>query len=181
MKTSFKGFTVTFFFLLLSANLLMGQTNKQTGQTAQNWTKQGSTNFQTEIILNNETGVREKIIPLNDSLNSITIMSYSLIQTGSLTLEIFDPSGEKQVNYSIKCPSKNNARVNKYKKIDHNLIGLDENKAASGDLIRTIKNPIKGDWKAKIYSDQTSGVIYIFLVDKIDSGNSARKVYVKIK
>lgn len=178
MKTLFKGFIVAFFFLL-STNLLLGQTNRKTGKTAEDWTKQMK--FQTEIILNNETGVQEKIIPLKDSLNSITIMSYSLIQTGSLTLEIFDPSGEKQVNYSIKCPSKNNPRVNKYKKIDNNLKGLDENKAASGDLVRTIINPIKGDWKAKIYSDQTSGVLYIFLTDKIDSANSARKVYVKIK
>ncbi|MBK7627283.1 MAG: hypothetical protein IPJ16_08855 [Bacteroidales bacterium] len=179
MMTTIKGFFVAFIFFLLNANFIMGQTNKLSGQTAQELTKQMK--FQTEIILNNETGVQEKIIPLKDSLNSITIMSYSLIQTGSLTLEIFDPSGERQVKYSIKCPSKNNARVNKYKNIDNNLKGLDENKAASGDLIRTIINPIKGDWKAKIYSDNTSGVIYIFLTDKIDSANSARKVYVKIK
>jgi hypothetical protein len=161
MKTSFKGFTVTFFFLLLSTNLLVGQTNKQTGQADHTDFKLSKT-----INFNGESDKVEIIIPVTDRNIGLIIKIFSLIITGELTIEIFDPTGEKMGNYSVS--SQNSI------KIVGKTYNPTQSEAISGEITKSVISPNIGNWKVNVMPKNAKGRIDLESIQTSEKGNSVR-------
>lgn len=129
------------------------------------------------------------IFPLSQIENlSIKIKSY--ISSGELSLEIFDPTGEKQGNFSVqgslnstKSFKKNEIRrstslVTTKMRIEKNpwifkeetfkIMGMGDN-VAQASISREFKNPMKGDWAIKIFCKNGKGIFTIesnfYLID----------------
>lgn len=148
MKNSLKISVIVLIGLLVNINSLSAQNSTLHAQP-------------TYIKLNGETEVKEVIIPLRDSLNSVNIIVTSLIGAGELTLEIFDPTGEKHGNFTLGCQMNN---IVSQKKENQKITARDiddSDEKAFGNLFRTIKNPIRGAWKAKITNKGAIGNIQI--------------------
>lgn len=144
--------------LKISVIFLIGLLVNINSLSAQNGTLHAQPTF---IKLNGETEVKEVIIPLRDSLNSVNILVKSSIEVGELTIEIFDPTGEKYGNFTLGCQTKNIVSQKKEnQKITARDIG-DSDEKAFGNLFRTIKNPVQGAWKARITNKGAIGNILI--------------------
>jgi hypothetical protein len=153
MNNSIKFFSMILAGFLMNINLLLCQLDTLHTQT-------------TYIKLNGETEVKEVIMPLRDSLNSVNIIVASLIGAGELTLEIFDPAGEKHGNFSLGCQM-NTTVLQKKENQKITLRDIDNSdEKAFGNLFRTIKNPIRGAWKAKITNKGAVGNIQIRFTDQ---------------
>lgn len=134
--------------LLLNINSLSAQKEKLHAQP-------------TFIRLKGETEVKEVIVPLRDSLNSVNLSVTSSIRTGELTIEIFDPTGEKYGNFTLGYQTNNSVSLKKEnQKITTQDIDNGDEKA-HGNLFRTIKNPVRGAWKARITNKGAVGNILI--------------------
>lgn len=128
--------------------------------------------FSKSIKLNGETEVKDIIlpignmIPLKDSLNSITISIISSIEEGELTINVYDPAGKGNGSFTIlgKNKSKAGERINNHVFEKFPFRNIDNsNEKASGLMTRTINQPMRGDWKAKITSKGAIGNITIQL------------------
>src|SRR5690606_12511303 len=53
------------------------------------------------IKLDNDSEIKEIILQVRDSVNSLTIKVQSNIEGGELTVEILDPKGDNRGNFSI--------------------------------------------------------------------------------
>jgi hypothetical protein len=148
MKTSFKGFTVTFFFLLISANLLMGQTKKN-GQIEQ--TDKTEFKLKKTIDLVAESGKVEIKIPVSEKKNGLSIKISSEIFKGELTIEIYDPTDEKMGNYTVG--SQNSIKV----------VGKTYNPTQSepvaGEITKVIEFPKIGTWTVNVIPKNAVGKI----------------------
>lgn len=160
MEKSLNFLSITFLISFLSINTLSGQDE----------TKQ---NIQKLIKLNNESEVKEVLIPIQDSVKSLMILVSSNIQAGDVTIEIYDPVGEKHGYFSIGCqPVLTNKTSNPSGKSTYTT-NADR---ASGNLSRTVKNPVKGDWKLKIIPKNASGTVNLNF-----SLNAFSHTYIKLK
>lgn len=132
----------------MNANSLLAQDSKLHGQPAY-------------IKLNGETEVKEVIVPLRDSLNSVNILVKSSIQGGELTIEIFDPTGEEYGNITLGCQLNNTVSQNSVnKQVTAKDFDVNADKAF-GNIFRTIKNPKRGAWKARVTNKGAAGNILI--------------------
>lgn len=106
------------------------------------------------IKLNGKTEVKEITLPLRDSLDYVSIKVWALVLSGELSVEIYDPLGAKHGNFSLEgqMDATTTARLNRGE-----FIVTDEQ--ATGNLFRTIKNPPRGAWKAKIVTKNAVGTI----------------------
>jgi hypothetical protein len=78
----------------------------------------------------------------------------SNISEGDLTIEIYDPSGDKKGDFSIGCV------LNKIKQGN----STDEDKSreiVQGRINKSINNPLKGTWIIKIFPKNATGQIQI--------------------
>jgi hypothetical protein len=118
----------------------------------------------TFIRLNGETQIKEVKMPLRDSLNSVNLVATAMIGSGSIDLEIYDPAGKKQGNFSLACEMDNANSRNKEKLT---LKDIDESdQKALGNLYRTIKNPLRGAWIAKVKNNGAIGTIQLNFTQK---------------
>lgn len=134
----------------------------------------------THIKLNGETEIKEVVLPLRDSLDSVSIIVSSLIGAGELTLEIYDPAGEKHGNFSLGCQM--NTTVSQ-KKENQKITARDianSNEKAFGTLYKTIKNPIRGAWKARISNKGAIGSMQIRFTNQTTNLENSSIVF-KIK
>lgn len=160
--------------LKISVIILTGLLMNTNSLSAQNGTLHAQPTY---IKLNGETEVREVIVPLRDSLNSVNIIATSSIRAGELTLEIFDPTGEKYGNFTLGCPINNTLSQ---KKENQKITARDINNSdekAYGNLFRTIKNPIRGAWKAKITNKGAIGIIQIQFMNQSSKMNNVEIMY----
>jgi len=146
-KTLYKmGITLLFSFLGINSGIAQGDHKYD---------------VQKQIKLNNESEMQEIILPVKDSVNSLTILVQSNIQVGDLTLEILDPKGDKHGYFSIgsqlSTPIKNKS---KYQGKSGYYSNPDK---ANGSLSRTINKPQEGDWKIKILPKDATGTIILIL------------------
>lgn len=115
----------------------------------------------TFIKLNGETETKEVKMPLRDSLSTVNIIATAMIGSGSIDLEIYDPAGKKQGNFSLACETDNVSK----KKLT--LKDIDESdQKALGNLYRTVKNPLKGAWIAKVTNNGAFGTIQLNFTQK---------------
>ena len=89
-----------------------------------------------QLRLNGETGEQVVLMALRDSLKYVSIKITAIIQNGELTVELYDPTGEKYGNFSIA-----GAISSGIKNEDQFIRGKMYTSNASGSLLRTIKNP----------------------------------------
>lgn len=146
MKKSLNKFSVVILISILSIYSAFGQDKTKY-------------DIQKLIKLNNESDVQEIVLPVKDSLNSVTIVVYSDILAGDVTIEIYDPTGEKNGYFSIGCQS--NTIITDNKKYLGKTVYRTNPDKASGNLSRTIKKPIGGDWKVKIIPKNAIGTVNI--------------------
>jgi hypothetical protein len=123
------------------------------------------------VKLNGETDIKEIRLPLRDSLSFVNITIFSIIGSGELSVEIYDPIGVRQGNFSLSCQN-NPELLNKIKGAKVSVKEIDESDGkAMGNLNKTVKNPARGFWITKIRSIGAVGSVQIQLGDqRIEEG-----------
>lgn len=106
------------------------------------------------ITLRGDSGEQEVSLPLRDSLNYINFEIKAVITAGELTVELFDPAGEKYGNFSLAGSSNSGDRQ------DGEFVrGKYYYAEASGSLVRYVKFPVRGIWKAKVITKNAAGAV----------------------
>jgi len=121
---------------------------------------QDKTNFAVSrsILLDGESEKQEIILPVSEKNGSFNLTVSSKIYQGELTIEVYDPKGEKQGNYTVGCQL--------YTTIQKNNNGQEEKSSGktwtnkeivNGRIDRKIINPIVGNWIVKIIPNRPKG------------------------
>lgn len=141
MKKTILTYSVMVLCFLSSTNSLRGQ-------------EYISPPFFRQLKLSGETDVKEITMPLRDSLDYISFKITSVLKSGEIKVELYDPAGEKH-GFFILSGSLNPVDKNEDIFVRKKTYISD----ATGNLLRTIKNPTRGLWKAKVISTNAFGVI----------------------
>ena len=141
---------ITLFFFLLGTTTAFGQWGP--GQPQIDHT---SFNLQRQISLNEDSEKKEILIPISGPIVRFTINIASRISEGELTIEMYDPSGEKQGNYSVD--NQISARLDKS---DKNA-KMTNKEIVTGKIDKSIEYPISGNWKVLIIPKNASGELLI--------------------
>jgi len=114
------------------------------------------------LTLKGGSGEQEVQLPLRDSLNYINFEIKAVITAGELTVELFDPFGEKYGNFSLA------GSYNSSNKQDAEIVrGKIYDAEASGSLVRYVKYPKWGMWKAKVITKNAAGVVEFNLTREV--------------
>jgi hypothetical protein len=143
MKKSINTLSSILTCLLFGLNSLSGQNNS-------------TLSFSRSIELNGEPYEAELALPVKDSLYSVTFSILSSISAGQVSIEMYNPIGVR--NGYTKLGGKMNLLIMKRKYVNI------ENKKASCSM--TIKDPIRGEWKAKIKASGAYGSITLQLTNQ---------------
>jgi hypothetical protein len=122
------------------------------------------------------------IFPLSEQIQNLSIQIKSYISSGELSIEIFDPTAEKQGNFSVqgslnstKSFKKNEIlrstelnttkmRIEKnpwiFEKETFKIMGMGDN-VAQASISREFKIPMKGNWIIKIICKNAKGLFTI--------------------
>lgn len=148
MKTLMYKFGITTLFLVFSALTLNSQSVKATKQV-------DHTEFtlQKTINLNDESDKMEVTIPISESKVALQLNIASIVWAGELSIEVYDPTGEKLGDYSVG--SENSINVEKTKS------DPTKNKGVTGQIIKTVDFPIVGKWKIIIIPKNAKGTLEI--------------------
>jgi hypothetical protein len=106
-----------------------------------------------QITLKGDSGEQEVSLPLRDSLSYINFEIKAIITSGEVTVELFDPYGEKYGNFSLAGSTNSNNNV------DALIRGKTYFAEASGSLVRYVKLPKRGMWKAKVITKNAVGAV----------------------
>ena len=106
------------------------------------------------LTLKGESSEQEVSLPLRDSLSYINFEIKAVITSGELTVELYAPDGEKYGNFSLAGSSGSANRQNA-----EFTRGKTYYAEASGSLVRYVKFPKRGMWKAKVITKNAAGVI----------------------
>lgn len=102
------------------------------------------------INLDESSKTKEINLEVNEDVVCLQIGLISTIESGSLTIEIYDPNGDKQGNFSVESElSSNSSSSGKNKDL------------VCGQLNKTIKDPMKGNWTVKLKPKKVTGEIMI--------------------
>jgi hypothetical protein len=146
MKTLTSKIIITFLFIVVNSNMIFSQSNKdQVDHTDFSLTK--------SIALSGQSDQIEVIVPIIDRKISLTIKISSMVVGGELTIEVYDPTGEKFGNYSIG--GQNSIKAN-YGKSD-----LVKGESVLGQITKTVEFPITGNWKVLIIPKNAKGSLDI--------------------
>jgi len=141
MKKSLSIFPVVLILLLSPAGIVSGQ-----GKT--------DFNVKRQIELNGEKDIQEIFLPVSENNSLLSLKITSVIHEGDLTIEVYDPEGERQGNFSIGCQY--NSKTSR---------GAGGSKSSpetvNGQILRTFNNPISGDWIVRIIPNNPVGSLQI--------------------
>jgi hypothetical protein len=112
--------------------------------TAQKPDSFAKTNLEREISLKNDSKTEEITITIEQGTKLFELMINSSIKSGKLTIEIFDPSGTKQGNFSVETQ-----------------LGSDKNEQVVGNFHKSLKEPQSGNWRIKIIPVMANGLLSI--------------------
>lgn len=165
MKELSNRLLITALFLFYITNIILGQ---------------GKTDFNVirSITLNGVSEIQKIILPITEQYNDLNLNIMSNLNEGDLTIEIYDPVGENQGNFSIGCqlnlPKLKKNKPELENKLDTLIIGtplngssygyngyIYNNESVQGKISRSFKNPIKGNWIVKIIPKNAKGFIRI--------------------
>lgn len=105
-------------------------------------TKQKKFNTETGIYFNGQSELTEIKIPIVP-LTNLNIIIESHINEGELTIELYDPQGEKQGNFTIGSPT------------------FASKESVRGSISKKVANPSKGEWIVKLIPKNASGALEI--------------------
>jgi hypothetical protein len=112
-------------------------------------------NLSRTIRLSQESEKLEILLPVSGPIVAFSIKISSEIFEGELTIEIYDPNGEKQGNYSID--NQISLKPNKIDKSDKPRT----KEIVSGKISKSVEYPINGKWKVLIIPKNAIGEIVI--------------------
>ncbi len=98
------------------------------------------------IQLDGSSDTEEITVEVTEDITCLSIGINSTIQSGYLTMEIYDPKGEKQGNFSVESQLKSNAKTKEL---------------VCGQMQKQIKEPLKGKWVVKLIPNNVKGDITI--------------------
>lgn len=98
--------------------------------------------IETGVSFNGQSEATDLKFPVLQIAN-LNMIIESHINQGELTIELYDPQGEKQGNFTIGSPA------------------FSSKESVRGSLSKRITNPVKGDWIVKYLPKNASGGIEI--------------------
>lgn len=110
--------------------------------TVSGQTKQKRLSIQTEVAFNGQAESNEFKFPVLQ-FGNLNIEIESHINEGELTIELYDPQGEKQGNFTIGSAA------------------FSSKESVRGSLSKKVANPNKGEWIVKFIPKNASGAIEI--------------------
>ncbi|MBK7625991.1 MAG: hypothetical protein IPJ16_02115 [Bacteroidales bacterium] len=156
MKNLLQSLSGTLLILCLTVNSVSAQEKKQTGQIDRT-----EFSLHKSISFNGENEKIEILIQVTESNNVLKLMISSIVFSGELTIEVFDPTGEEQGKYSVGSQNslKTTGKTN----------NPTQNETVSGKISKLVESPIKGDWKIIVIPKNVKGSL------NIDSDQSSIK------
>jgi hypothetical protein len=152
-------------------------------------------NLSKNIILKSESAEQKVPVTVTAKCTSVNFRVSAEIQEGGLTIEIYDPKGEKQGNFSISCQPgiSKTELVNDQSEITPDSVSKrastttssssmssssssasssskswsvssskeSSSSNANGQINRSVKNPVSGNWIIKIIPKNASGKVKI--------------------
>lgn len=143
MKKSIKSFTVLTLFLFLST---ISFSQKSTTSFDQFGQQCSGVNLTRNIHLKGSSSTEKIKIEVTENTNCIHLGINSIIQSGSLTIEVYDPKGNKQGNFSVESQIGSNKQFGE---------------SVCGQIQKTIKTPLKGEWIVKLIPNKAKGEVSI--------------------
>lgn len=104
-----------------------------------------SFNIHRTIELKNDSETKEVNIEVNEKECRFNLIINSLAEAGEIRVEIYDPEGKKQGNFSVGC----------------DVDSKNSNETVNGMISKTIENPALGKWKVKILPKNASGKVMV--------------------
>ena len=111
------------------------------------------------IQLDGSSKIEEIKLDVAEDISCLQIAVNSTIKSGSLTMEIFDPKGDKQGNFSVESQINSSSSSN-------------AKELVCGQLNKTIKEPMKGKWIIKLKPKNVTGDITIHS-NQLNQSNSS--------
>lgn len=90
-------------------------------------------------------------LTVEDGTECFQVGVNSTIESGSLTMEIFDPKGDKQGNFSVESQLSSSSSSGGKKK-----------EMVCGQLNKTFKEPMAGEWTIRLKPKRVTGKISIY-------------------
>lgn len=143
MKTTLKGLLITILFLLNMNSFIWGQ-------------DMSDSNFQKVIYLLEGNDKKEIVIPVTDQTHPLILQIRAAVIEGEITMEIYDPSGERKKNSSVGKDKETKG-----------------SKVLGGYL--PFRNPMKGNWIIKISCTNVEGSFVAATTQKLYSENQQSK------
>lgn len=112
------------------------------------------------LILKSESQEQKITVAISEIYSSLKLSINAMIQEGELTIEIYDPNGEKQGNFSIGCQL-GTPKINKNEIQSERVSDSGTKEMVQGRITRTIAKPLKGNWIVKIIPKSASGQVQI--------------------
>ncbi|WP_298758554.1 hypothetical protein [uncultured Psychroserpens sp.] len=137
MKKSIK--LVTCLFLLLSLTIHAQQNSQHIQQC-------DAVTLNRNIQLDGSSDTEEIKIEVASNAKKLHIGINSTIKSGYLTVEVYDPKGNKKGNFSIESQVKSSSK---------------KKELVCGQMQKHIDEPIKGDWVIKLIPNNVAGDISI--------------------
>lgn len=104
--------------------------------------------FATTVNLKGESKTKEVVISVEKEIPDMCLMINGAIQSGNVSVGIFDPDGKKQGSFTIASEAGEKGEV------------------VNGSINKSFKAPMTGKWKVKIDSDKAHGNIFITSMQK---------------
>lgn len=139
MKKFIGLFSTTFLLLIIFPCLTFSQDTEQ--------------GLNRSIVLSGDSKTEEIIIKVDEQTLELSLSVKSSVSKGKLSIEIYDPKGEAQGNFSV------GTQLNSNKGGDKETGKKEE--VVSGRINKLLNDPIRGNWIIKIIPDQAMGKIDI--------------------
>jgi hypothetical protein len=122
-------------FVLLGTVLLAGNVFGQAPNKPAPPSTKSETNFSVErnIRLENDSKVDEVLINIKPKTQKLDLAISSSVKKGKITIEIYDPSGVRQGNFTVETQ-----------------IGTAKEEVVNGNIRKSLFEPEAGNWKVKI-------------------------------
>ena len=128
-------------FMLLSLSAIGQQNSNRNSNTNVNDYTQSTTN--SLLVLEHDSEEEEFLLDIPDGAKHIQILVDGLVNSGKLVVEIYDPRNKKQGNFSLGTTKQSKSAQ------------------AQGNLSKSVKDPLPGQWKIRIIPEKVTGQINI--------------------
>jgi serine phosphatase RsbU (regulator of sigma subunit) len=104
---------------------------------------------------------------MNENVSNFSLNIRGNIEAGKLAIEIIDPDGVKQDNFSLEC------QINTDKQSNNRSTGKKE--TVRGEIRHSIENPTHGIWKVLIEPIKAKGDLVINYTRRNEQGDQAEQ------